>query len=105
MRADLLLAPQRSFSGVHCRQEGDFSHHVEALAQAILRHAEDSKIATWCVVELLPLLKPFHWSAYAASAQIPAPSQIIIDAAIVRFRELIQYPADAQPVTESFRTF
>lgn len=104
MRADLLAAP-RSLSGVRCRQEGDHQHHVDALARTILRLAIEGNLATYCVVELLPLLQPHHWAAYAQEAQIPTPSAAVIADAMILYRLLIQYPDDATPTVELFRSF
>lgn len=90
----------------------------EALAESIERFAVAGKIATWCVVELLPLLKPHHWNAYARDARIPAPSPATIDEAVRLFRERIGYVAtgqtiapqhdanaETQPAIESTRAF
>lgn len=104
MRADLLRAP-RSLSGVHCRQEGDYHHHVDALARTILRLTTEGNLATYCMVELFPILQPHHWSAYAKEAGIPAPSHLIIEGAITLYRQLIQYPAEGVPTPELFQAF
>ncbi len=104
MRADLLTAP-RHLSGVHCRQEGDHQHHVDALARTILRLAVEGNVASWCVVELFPILQPHHWAAYAIEAQIPNPSPAVIAGAQELYRELIQYPADTAPTPELMRAF
>lgn len=104
MRADILAGP-RTLSGVHCRQEGDFHHHVEALALAILRSTEEGRIASWCIVQLFPVLQQHHWDAYARLADVPSPSRVVIAATVSRYRALIQYPADAQPMGELFQAF
>lgn len=88
---------------------------AELLADSIERHALAGRIATWCVVELLPLLKPHHWAAYARDAQIPQPSPMTIAQAVQLFRERIGYvttgqtiapahDADTQPAIESTRS-
>lgn len=104
MRADLLRAPTPRPSGVHCRQEGD-AHHVDALVSCMLRLVGESRIASWCIVDIFPLLKPYHWAAYAELAQIPNPSQAVIDAAIAKYRLLIQYPAEGVRMPELFAAF
>lgn len=83
----LPLQPPRSFSGVTVRTKTD----VEALAEAIERFAVAGKIAVWCVVELLPLLKQPHWDAYARDAGIPSPSPPTVERAIELFKKRIGY--------------
>ena len=106
IQKSIILRAPRSLSGVHCRQEGDFAHHVEALAQTILRLTEEEgRVANWCVVEIFPLLRQHHWDAYARLAGVCAPSPQVIAATVERYRELIQYPDDAQPMGELFTAF
>jgi hypothetical protein len=87
-------------------RELEVSHptQVALLAQQILQLANESRIATWCVVELLPLLKPWHWSAYAKAAAIPQPSDQVIAEAQILYRRLIQYPEATCPTEPAIET-
>lgn len=87
-------APPRPLSGVSVRTEKDFLWDVELLAQQILRSCNEGGLASWCMIQLFPLLQPFHWDAYAKLAGIDSPSRPLIAASIARFRQLIQYPAE-----------
>lgn len=79
------------------RQKSD----VEALAESIERFANEALIATWCVIELFPLLKPYHWAAYAKDAHIPHPSPETIEAAIRLFKTRIGYRGPGLPLEPS----
>jgi hypothetical protein len=109
----VVVQPIRTLSGVSVR----FKTDAEALAESIERFAVGGRIAVWCVVELLPLLKPHHWAAYAADAGILPPSAETIAEAVRLFRERIGYvstgltvapkhdqTADTQPAIESSRS-
>lgn len=87
--------PVRTFSGVTVREKTD----AEALAESIERYAVEGQIALWQVVELLPLLKPHHWAAYARDAGIPHPAPVTILDAVERFKQRIGYvdPVAAPP--------
>ncbi len=93
MRADL-LAPPRVHSGVMIRQKAD----AELLADSIERFANGGLIATWCVIELLPFLKPYHWAAYAVDAGIPHPTALTIALAVQSYKNRIGYVGAGLPL-------
>lgn len=66
--------------------DGPNQAHVEALVEAVERACTTGMLSAWPIIDLFPLMKPYHWAAYAREAGVPVPDQATRRAAREAYR-------------------